>query len=178
MFFFSPTWKKFEAKNSAWDQQLYLMDKDVKPEWRRAGYPALNEGRKMAVRFYWFCAELENGGLVQYFWNSSGEFAGGQAADFAAVGLSEAAAVLTQASIKLFGAESPPASSAERRSLMNQYYGTHPFNDDDDSERLGALRNRDTLDEETEQLRNRMLDMYVAYSTWCSAHARYFTRLK
>ncbi|MEZ5299507.1 MAG: DUF4375 domain-containing protein [Verrucomicrobiales bacterium] len=73
---FTPTWAKATAEQG-FGQFYYIFDKDVEKEWKewKKGYEQLNEGRQMAVRFWWLTAELSNGGLDQYFWNSSGDFA-------------------------------------------------------------------------------------------------------
>lgn len=178
MRFFSPTWRKFDAEPAGFRQFRYLFDKDVEPEWRKTLYPGLNEGRKMAVRFYWFTAELNNGGLPQYFWNSSGEFAGDQIADLYMVGCSEAASVLASASEKIFGTGRPPIATSERRARIEEYYGTHPFNDDDNEERLSALAGKDDLRAETEQLDARQKEIAAALCTWFREQAHYFSRLQ
>ena len=175
---FSPTWQKFDAEPIGFRQFRYLFDKDIEPEWRLATYPALNEGRKMAVRFYWFTAELKNGGLPQYLWNSSGEFTADQFADFATVKCSEAASVLSSASRKIFGTDHPPIDTPERHLRIEEYYGTHPFNDDDDHERLSTLDGKDDLRAETNQLDDRQKEIATALCSWFRGHPDYFTRLK
>lgn len=175
---FAPSWRKFDAEPAGFRQFDYLSDKDVRPEWSRAGYSGLNEGRKMAVRFYWFTAELNNGGLPQYFWNSSGAFTSEQIADFQLIGCPEAASVLSTAARKVFGTSPPPVDTAERRHQIDSYYGTHPFNDDDDQERLATLQHKDDLRQETDQLGGQKKKLAVALCTWCRANPQYFTRLR
>ena len=175
---FSPTWQKFEAKASGFEQFRYLFDKDVETEWAKAKYAGLNEGRKMAVRFYWFRAELNNGGLPQYFWNSSGDFTWDQIADLEEMGCHAEAEILKTASIKVFGTEAPPTNTSERRSLIQSHYGTHPFNDDDDRERLAQLKNKDDLSLETSLLADAQKAMTKALCTWCRANQHFFTRIK
>lgn len=178
MRFFSPTWQKFDAKPVGFPQFRYLFDKDVSPEWGKATYPHLNEGRKMAVRFYWFKAELNNGGLPQYFWNSSGEFTGDQITDLATIGCPDTASILASASQKIFGTERPPIATSERRERIAQYYGTHPFNDDDDHERLSTLEGKDDLRAETDQLRDFQEQIATALCAWFRVHPHYFSRLR
>lgn len=175
---FSPTWHKFDSEPVGFRQFRYLFDMDVRPEWRQATYPNLNEGRKMAVRFYWFTAELNNGGLPQYFWNSSGEFTADQIADFSAVGCFEAARVLASASQKVFGTTRPPIATPERRVRIEEYYGTHPFNDDDDRERLSALDEKDDLRAETNQLDDLQKEAAAALCSWFRGNPHYFERLR
>lgn len=124
---FSPTWQKLEAKAAGFEQFRYLFDKDVEPEWAKTKYDGLNEGRKMAVRFYWIRAELNNGGLQQYFWNSSGDFTSEQIADLEVMDCHAEADVLKTASIKVFDTSTPPSNTTERRILIQSYYGTPPF---------------------------------------------------
>lgn len=175
---FAPSWRKFDAEPVGFRQFNYLSDKNVSPEWGRAGYSGLNEGRKMAVRFYWFTAELNNGGLPQYFWNSSGAFTAEQIADFQRIGCPKAASVLAAAAQKIFGTTSPPVDTAERRQQIDSYYGTHPFNDDDDQERLTPLQDKDDLRQESNQLASLQKEIAVALCTWFRANPQYFTRLR
>lgn len=174
----SPSWQKFDAEPTGFRQFYYLFDKDVEPEWRSATYSKLNAGRKMAVRFRWFAAELNNGGLLQYFWNSSGEFAADQITDFTNIGCSEAASILVSVSRKIFRTDYPPVDTGQRRLRIEEYYGTHPFNDDDDVDRLSALEGKDDLRAETNQLDDRQREIAAILCSWFHAHREYFTRLQ
>lgn len=175
---FSPTWQKFEAKAAGFEQFRYLFDKDVEPEWARTKYDGLNEGRKMAVRFYWFKAELNNGGLPQYFWNSSGDFASDQIADLEKIDCHAEAEILKTASIKVFGTEAPPTNTTERRNIIQSYFGTHPFNDDDDQDRLAQLKDKDDLSHETRLLDDTQKAVTKALCAWFRANRHFFTRIK
>lgn len=175
---FTPTWQKFDTKAAGFEQFRYLFDKDVQPEWAKANYDGLNEGRKMAVRFYWFTAELNNGGLPQYFWNSSGDFAVDQIVDLEKIGCHPESEILATASRKIFGSQAPPTETAERRTLIHAYYGTHPFNDDDDQERLAQLDNKDDLRSETDQLGDAQKAMAKALCAWFRSNIHFFTSIK
>lgn len=175
---FSPTWQKFDAKAHGFEQFRYLFDKDVEPEWVKSKYAGLNEGRKMAVRFYWFKAELNNGGLPQYFWNSSGDFAGDQIADLKKIGCHAESEILSTASHKLFGSTTPPTNTTERRTQIQAYYGTHPFNDDDDQERLSQLAGKDDLRSETTHLDDTQRSIARSLCAWFRSNTHFFTRIK
>lgn len=177
MSFFSPTWQKFEAEQAGFGQFNYLFAKDVEPEWKAHHYSGLNEGRKMAVRFYWFKAELNNGGLPQYLWNSSGEFAADQIKDLATIGCADASKTLSSACLKIFGSD-PPSDTTERRRQIQQYYGTHPFNDDDDKERLSLMENKDDLRSETDRLYEAQRSTTAALCSWFRTNPHFFSRLK
>lgn len=178
MLVFTPTWQKFDIKAPGFEQFRYLFKKDVEPEWAKSKYDGLNEGRKMAVRFYWFTAELNNGGLSQYFWNFSGEFAADQITDLKKIGCSAESDILSAACRKLFGSTAPPTNPTKRRTQIQAYYGTHPFNDDDDKERLSQLESKDDLTSETDQLDDAQKAMATALCSWFRANTHFFTRLK
>lgn len=175
---FAPTWRKFDAKAPGFEQFNYLFDKDARPEWAKSKYAGLNEGRKMAVRFYWFKAELNNGGLPQYFWNSSGDFAADQISDLEKISCHTESGILSAASRKLFSSVSPPTNTTERRTQIRTYYGTHPFNDDDDQERLLHLVGKDDLSSESDHFQNGLKDVAKALCVWFRSNTHFFTRIK
>ena len=174
---FTPTWAKVASQKEDFGQFHYIFDKDVEKEWKK-GYDQLNLGRQMAVRFRWLTAELNNGGLDQYFWNSSGDFALDTIGDFRRIGQEPAAEILVNASRKLFGDSEPPRETMPRRTAIESHYGTHPFNDDDDRERLAILEGKASLDQETRQLDGIQNDIAVALVTWMQANKCDFTRIK
>jgi hypothetical protein len=174
---FTPTWQKFDAKAAGFEQFRYLFDKDVQPEWTKLKYDGLNEGRKMAVRFYWFTAELNNGGLPQYFWNSSGDFITDQLADLDKIGCQAESRILSDATHKIFGSGAPSTNTTERRTQIQSYYGTHPFNDDDDRERLSQLEDKDDLRSETDLLTDVQKSIAKAMCAWFRSNTHFFTRL-
>lgn len=174
---FTPTWAKVASQKEGFGQFHYIFDKDVEKEWKK-GYDQLNMGRQMAVRFWWLTAELNNGGLDQYFWNSSGDFASGTIDDLRRIGHEPAAEILANASRKLFGDSEPPRETLPRREAIEAYYGTHPFNDDDDRERLAILEGKTNLDQETRQLDAIQKDIAVALVTWMQANRCEFTHIK
>ncbi|MBB5033510.1 hypothetical protein HNQ65_003098 [Prosthecobacter vanneervenii] len=132
----------------------------------------------MAVRFYWFKAELNNGGLPQYFWNSSGAFTADQIADLAKIGCQTESEILCSAARKLFGSVTPPTDTTERRTQIQAFYGTHPFNDDDDQERLLQLDGKDDLRSETSHLQDNQKAIAEALCAWFRSNSLFFTRLK
>jgi len=175
---FTATWAKAAAQKKGSRQFLYIFEKDVSKEWRKKTYGDLNEGRKMAVRFYWMNAELQNGGLDQYFWNSSGGFARASIQDLRRIGQDHAADILSEASKKLFGDAGAPADTAARRKAIEGYYGTHPFNDDDDEARLAVLGEKANLEAETRALDDLMEQVMESLAEWMFANKGQFTRIK
>ena len=174
---FTPTWEKAAAREGGFDQFRYIFEKDVRKEWER-GYGQLNEGRRMAVRFWWLIAELNNGGLDQYFWNFSGEFAAETVEDLKRIGQEPAATILLQASKKLFGDAPVPSETRQRRRAIETYYGTHPFNDDDDNARLTHLEDKEDLTTETRQLDGLRESMAIAIVAWMRANQSQFSHIK
>ena len=174
---FTPTWAKVASQKEGFGQFHYIFDKDVEKEWKK-GYDQLNMGRQMAVRFWWLTAELNNGGLDQYFWNSSGDFASDMIDDLRRIGHDPASEILANASRKLFGDSEPPRETLPRRETIEAYYGTHPFNDDDDRERLAILEGKTHLDQETRHLDAIQKDIAVALVTWMQVNRSEFTHIK
>lgn len=174
---FTPTWTKVASLKKGFGQFHYIFDKDVEKEWKK-GYDQMNEGRQMAVRFRCLTAELNNGGLDQYFWNSSGDFAPDTIDDLKRIGQESAAQVLIGASRKLFGNSGSPRQTLPRRAAIEAHYGTHPFNDDDDPERLAVLEDKANLDQETRQLDVLQNDMAIALVDWMHANQSQFSHIK
>lgn len=201
-----PTWRKLNSLPPGFEQFYYLTGNDVypaipptqgemvtpwtairdanrrfhgcsKPTWDEA-YRDLNEGRQRALRLNGFTAELNNGGLVQYFWNSTGSDTAELIADFDTVGCPEAAAILASASTKLFGNSLPPKDLTERRNALESYFGTHPFNDDDDDERLSVMNDKDRLGVDTNQLDEMQIDIVTAFCAWARQHPAFFPTLQ
>jgi hypothetical protein len=175
---FQPTWKKAESCKPGFGQFDYLMDKDVRREWGRVGYAGLNPGRQLAVHFYWLMAELDNGGLVQYFWNSSGDFAEATITALKQIGQTRPAEILEQAAIRLLGRAERISDTGERRAMIVERLGTHPFNDDDDQERLALLSGKVNLEVETRDLRNLVIPMIIAVFGWMRSNPSYFDHIK
>lgn len=174
---FTPTWAKVASQKEGFRQFHYIFDMDVEKEWKK-GYDQLNMGRQMAVRFWWLTAELNNGGLDQYFWNSSGDFALDTIVDLRRIGQESAAEILVNASRKLFGDSGPPRETLPRRAAIEDHYGTHPFNDDDDRERLAILEDKANVIQETRQLDAIQKDIAIALVTWMRANRSEFTHIK
>lgn len=174
---FTPTWQKFASLQGAWQQFQYIEDKDVRKEWRK-GYGQLNQGRQMVVRFYWLNAEVSNGGLDQYFWNSSGDFAQDTVRDLQIIGQPAAAEILERASRKLFGDAGAPMETGARRELILNYYGTHPFNDDGDQERLAIFLSKENLEAETREIYELQPGMKDAMAAWMGENRHWFTRIR
>lgn len=86
-----------------------------------------------------FIMEVNNGGVVQYFWNFSGEDAEDLLEDLKELGMVELRDAMAAARTEIFGGPVPTNIDA-RREAMDAYFGTHPYNDDDDYERLAAMR--------------------------------------
>jgi hypothetical protein len=175
---FAATWVKVAARKTAREQFQYISDNDVRKEWKRRGFEDLNLGRKMALRLYWLKAEVQNGGLDQYFWNFSGNFANDTVEDLRRIGLPAAAAILTQGAQKLFGRSEVPTDINQRRREITAKYGTHPFNDDDDAERLKVLEEKEMLVSETDQLSDGWDELVVAMMAWMFNNRSHFTHIK
>lgn len=188
MRFFTPSWQKFDRQPEGLPRLSYLFAKDVEPEWRKATYPNLNEGRRMAVRFYWFTSELNNGGLQHYFWNPSGKFAADQIQDFFEIGCPNAGNILTSATRKLFGTSIPAVDITERRRQIDASYVPHLDDEDDhhhddddhdhDHDQLSLLSDKDDLKEETEELQQLEKTLAMGLCSWFRANPQYFTRLQ
>lgn len=190
MRFFTPSWQKFDRQPEGLPRLSYIFAKDVEPEWRKATYPNLNEGRRMAVRFYWFTSELNNGGLPHYFWKASGKFAADQIQDFFEIGHPSAGNILTTATRKFFGPVIPAVDITERRRQIVASYVPHSDDDDDhhhdhdeedhdhDPDQLALLSGKDDLKEETEELRQLEKTLAMGLCSWFRANPQYFTRLQ
>jgi len=174
---FTPTWTKVDALPEGFERFDYLFDKDVEKEWKK-GYDGLNEGRKTAVRFRWLIRELNNGGLEQYFWNFTGGYTAETIQDLRTIGHEPASIILRDASEKLFGESDAPPETGLRRAAIEASYGTHPFNDDDDAERLATLRGKEDLTNETRALRAHQQQIVVAMVNWMRANAAHFTHIR
>lgn len=175
---FTPTWEKCAKQKAGFKQFYYVFEKDVDKAWRREGFDDLNLGRKMAMRFYWLIAELNNGGLDQYFWNSSGDFAGDTIEDLQRIRQNSAAEILKRSSIKLFSQPAPPRLTNERRDAIEQYYGTHPFNDDDDAERLAIMNDKENLETESRELDAFQKPIALAMVVWMRDNSSLFSRIQ
>lgn len=175
---FMPTWEKVASYTVGFKQFHYLCDKDIHKEWKKAGLDKLNEGRKMAVRFYQLSTELNNGGLDQYFWNASGDFAPETISDLHRIGQDQAADLLNMASDKLFGRTPYPSPIDQRREAIIAYYGTHPFNDDDDAERIKIYQDKENVEAESRALYDLQHLNAIALVQWMRANATYFSHIR
>ena len=175
---FSPTWAKAESHRPGFAQFYYLFDKDVRVEWERAGYAVLNHGRRFAIQVYWLMVELNNGGLEQYFWNSSGDFAEETIRELKCMGQSQAAEILQRAAVRLMGSSDMITDTNARRALIRERLGTHPFNDDDDEERLALLVGKSDLRTETRELDNIQTDVITAVVIWMRSNSKLFDHIK
>ncbi len=135
----------------------YLWERDVAPRlprWRKrqdygqyterrsAALKRLSRGQQLILNLYIFTTEMSNGGLEQYFWNSSGDAAEELLLDLEELGAVALHATVSRARDQMF-AEPVPTDIDRRRSMMEEFFGTHPFNNDDDKERLAQLRESD-----------------------------------
>lgn len=159
-----PTWQEFDSEPDGFDRFYYVFDQDVEMEWERSGFDGLNEGRKMAIRFYWFAAELNNGGLEQYFWNSSGDFAADQIADFRKIGCDHYADLLQTCSRTLFHTDIPSQDGGERRTAIQALHKNDPA-------RKNVLDAESRLFDDTQQ------SLAAALAAWFRTHPEYFTNL-
>lgn len=157
-----PTWQEFDSEPDGFDRFYYVFDHDVEIEWKRSGFDGLNEGRKMAIRFYWFAAELNNGGLEQYFWNSSGDFAADQIADFRKIGCDQYAHLLQTCSRMLFNKDIPSQDGDERRTAIQSLYKNDPDR-------------KDVLDAESRLFDDAQQSLAAAMASWFRTHPEHFT---
>lgn len=99
----------------------------------------LTHGQRLVLNLYVFTAEVNNGGLVQYFWNSSGDATEELLENLSDLGAKELRNAIADARSEIF--DGPvPQDTRFRRQRMVEFHGTHPFNDDDDYERLERMR--------------------------------------
>jgi len=81
------------------------------------GLTALSRLQRDALCVLNFQAEINNGGMHQYFLNSSGDFAGETPAVFRRIGAEEAARILSEANA-FFGQDGPPADREARMAAL------------------------------------------------------------
>jgi len=174
---FKPSWQKFATLASPYRRIDYVMDHDVNKEWGRAGFDALKDGRKKLIRFYWLQAEVNNGAMIQYFWNSSGDMAADLINDLREIGADYAADLIERASMKFFSNRVPPRDTMARRAKIEAHCGTEPFNIDGDFERLKVLEGKDTLETETDEFRGFEDRLTQDYVNWINRHRDYFTHI-
>ena len=83
----------------------------------REGTASLTEEELGLLSIYWFVLETNNGGLDQFFFNESGQYAASAHAYLRQIGAAETANILQRA-IKLFPDHKVPSKLRDRRELM------------------------------------------------------------
>ncbi len=162
----------------------YLWRRDVAPRlprWRKrqnysryaerwsAARERLSRGQRLILNLYTFTTEMSNGGLEQYFWNSSGDTAEELLLDLEELGAVELRAAVSQARDQIF-ASPVPTDIRRRRSMMEEFCGTHPFNDDDDEKRLAQLRESEDARQATKAFYRRELDLVDRVREYVAEH--------
>ena len=79
-----------------------------------------NDPNELPWRIFWLTTEVNNGGMDQYFHNSSGDFALETVADLRLIG-APATADLVEKGCKLFPDGQPAKRTGERRAQMNKF---------------------------------------------------------
>ncbi len=109
-----------------------LFDEDVGPL-IASGRPesSLSYGRRMVLNLYGLTAEINNGGFVQYIWNSTGKDVVALVDNLDTLGAREIATAIKGFLSKVWGAATVPADTEERRAHLERFFGAVPFNFDD-----------------------------------------------
>ena len=138
--------------------------------WQRA-YKELPPAQRVICNLYGFLAEVNNGAVVQYFWNSTGDTAEDLIQDLRSLGSEQIAHALESARDEIFGG-SVPTGIDQRRAEMVKYFGTDPFSDDDDDddddddERLAGIREAPRSDEATAVFHENESALLSAFREW------------
>jgi hypothetical protein len=108
---------KVEAEEGYWSLVEPIWDQlneawDIGPEELVRRFTSIHSAARHLYAAHWCISEVENGGLLQFFWNSTGILAPEAREGFAVVGLNDLARVLDEA-MNYFG-ESYPRERNER----------------------------------------------------------------
>lgn len=107
--------------------------------WEKLGFENLDDIEKEAIALFWLDGEVDNGGLHQYFLNSSGDMAPYAVAGLERLNAKEALALLKSAMKKL--KRGPyPTDQEERYDLLDAFGDDDPF----DAETRALTRLADT----------------------------------
>jgi hypothetical protein len=87
----------------------------------RSGYEALSERQRFYNAVFMCDAEINNGGLAQYFVNSSGDHWRDAVAGFKAMGSKERFGILQEA-IAIFGSDGVPKDQSVRQQQLSKLY--------------------------------------------------------
>ncbi len=169
-----------QAEKTVYRQLYYLLEEDIRRVWTKTNYDHLNLGRKRVLRISWLLTEMNNGGITQYLWNSVGEYTHETIIDLADIGAIEASEVLIRAVKTIAPTSRLPNDLKSRREVLIQYCGTHPFNDDDNKERIALLNvdHMDKLETLSSQLMKQEMVMVDKVTCWAYSNMNYFDKLK
>jgi len=134
-----------------------------------AAINTLSREYRVVLVVYEFTAEVNNGGLVQYLWNSSGDHAEELFEVVRELGLDELHRSLGVAALEIFGV-TVPSVLRERRDSMMRYFGTHPFNDDNNWERLGGMKDAPAAEAATTKFHASESQLLQHFNEWLSSH--------
>jgi hypothetical protein len=101
---------------------------------KEVGYDNLNDHEKGYYAVWWFCAETNNGGLHQFFFNSTGGYVPEVTMGLRMMGATETLKILERA-MSLFGRSTLPRDDNERRDIVLQM-------SEADEQELNALTNK------------------------------------
>jgi hypothetical protein len=133
----------------------------------------LSAEQRLIFNIHWFTAEVNNGGIVQYLWNSSGDRLTELLSNLQDLGMTDLRSALVELCEEIFGGL-PPAEIESRRVKMVEFVGTHPLNDDDDWERIESMR-RPSKEEATSRIIARdELALVAAVRGWIAANRKAF----
>jgi hypothetical protein len=99
----------------------------LRQRWEALGFDALSQAEQEAVALYWLEGEVMNGGLHQYFYNSSGDMAELALAGLARLGATESLAHFRSAIDKLGAGEFIANRDARYARLVALGMSENPF---------------------------------------------------
>ncbi len=104
-----------------WSYGLEGFERKIRETERQSGYGSLSEHQRLYSAVVMCDAEINNGGLAQYFVNSSGDDWRDAVAGFEAMGSKERLAILKEA-IALFGKDGPSGERSIRQNQLSRLY--------------------------------------------------------
>jgi hypothetical protein len=128
-------------------------------------FAALSQEHRLILDLNQFVTEVNNGAIVQYFWNSSGDHAEELIEHVRTLGCNALAESIEGARTEIFSGPVPPDINA-RRARMIAFFSTHPFNDDDDFERIEHIRPAPRSEEATSLFHRTERELLEAFREW------------
>ncbi len=107
---------------------------------------------------------------MQYFWNSTGDHYHELEQMLGDVGASQIRDAFEAARSEIFDGSDVPTDWRERRSRMEQYFNTVPFNFDDDMERVAKIRESAACEAATRTFYEQELALVAKTKEWLEAN--------